>query len=790
MSIANVQSASGFRSFPTGPSVVTSVPFASGNTAGNTIVVYVSQANGLLAVFSVSDTQGNTYTQVGAYVTYVADLRQVAMFVAKNVKAGANTVSVAFNQSCGGTVIVAEYSGNSTVVSPIFANASDLEVTGNCAVTLSNPANCIVALFYYQSSSSTISPPLGFTLRKANSLFLAPDASVGDGVAYWDKFVAAAGGNTYTMGNCDHSGHPEAILFGVVLTDTGPGPFLSDLVTDVCVRSGLSTAQIDVTQIAAIPVRGYLLTSQVDAKTALQNPFAAYFVDAVESDFKLRFVPRGANASVLQIPEDDLGLAADKAKLTEIVTQQQELPREVAVTFIDPGFDASGNPIFSYLTNAQSKQRHSRVIKSKQAVTMSIPMVLSPTEARQIAEKALYLAAVERFPFDLNLWKMAYAVLDPTDSCQFVYEGHVYQVRLVSSNLGVGYSMSLAGVSESSSAYQSVIAGGSAQGVPALVGTALADTVLFLADIPYLQDSDAATGSTGYYWAAGAPTASNWPGSVLYKSADNTTFDAVDGGSSRIAYGTIVGTLGDPVSLWSWDTTNTITINMANGTLAGDSDMNVLNGSNPLIVGKEVLQYANAVLNMDGSYTLSRLLRGRRNTEQFAYGHTAGEIAWDPSTGVQRETTPLVTIGLLRYYRGVTVGKDITLVASRTMTLAGNDLKPAFPVHLTGARDGSNNLTLGWTRRTRYSGDWLNNTGNVPLNEVSERYEIDVYSGASVVRTITWTSGTYDGNGIPTAAYSAANQVSDGLTPGSPVHVKVYQVSDAVGRGFPADATV
>jgi len=40
-----------------------------------------------------------------------------------------------------------------------------------------------------------------------------------------------------------------------------------------------------------------------------------------------------------------------------------------------------------------------------------------------------------------------------------------------------------------------------------------------------------------------------------------------------------------------------------------------------------------------------------------------------------------------------------------------------------------------------------------------------------------------------TAAYSAANQTSDGLTPGNPVRVAVYQVGQ-YGRGYPGRATV
>jgi len=68
------------------------------------------------------------------------------------------------------------------------------------------------------------------------------------------------------------------------------------------------------------------------------------------------------------------------------------------------------------------------------------------------------------------------------------------------------------------------------------------------------------------------------------------------------------------------------------------------------------------------------------------------------------------------------------------------------------------------------------------LGEETEAYEVDIYSGAAVVRTITATT--------PTISYSAAEQSADGLVPGNPVSLRVYQMSAVRGRGFPAISIV
>ncbi len=102
---------------------------------------------------------------------------------------------------------------------------------------------------------------------------------------------------------------------------------------------------------------------------------------------------------------------------------------------------------------------------------------------------------------------------------------------------------------------------------------------------------------------------------------------------------------------------------------------------------------------------------------------------------------------------------------------------------IAGERDGSNNLTVTWVRRARLYAEWADGI-DVPLDEPSEAYELDVLNGGgAVVRTITSLSSA-------TASYSAADQTTDFGAPQPSVAVNVYQISSRVGRGFPGQATV
>lgn len=103
------------------------------------------------------------------------------------------------------------------------------------------------------------------------------------------------------------------------------------------------------------------------------------------------------------------------------------------------------------------------------------------------------------------------------------------------------------------------------------------------------------------------------------------------------------------------------------------------------------------------------------------------------------------------------------------------------PAHLAAAIDEEENITLSWIRRCRGEGAWQDAV-DVPLNEETESYEIDIMDGEEVVRTLTSSS--------PIVVYSAEDQTEDFGTTQSTISFRVYQMSAQVGRGYGAEATL
>jgi hypothetical protein len=311
-----------------------------------------------------------------------------------------------------------------------------------------------------------------------------------------------------------------------------------------------------------------------------------------------------------------------------------------------------------------------------------------------------------------------------------------------------------------------------------VAGAAIA--LMELMDIPILRDVD---NDAGFY-VAEKGIGSPYPGGAVFSSTDGVEFERKATVLESAVFGSCTTILGNWAGGRVFDEMNSVTVDVGDGTLASSTRDSVLSSLsvNAMLIGNELIQFITATLVSPGVYILTSLLRGGRGTEWAMTGHLAGErcdLLRD--AGMRRIAIPNGEIGLIKYYKGVTLGRTVSSASPIPFIDTAVGLKPFSPVDLRASRDGSNNITFTWQRRTRLAIRGIGPLGiSVPLGEDSEAYDIDIYgSGAytTVLRTIAATSAT--------ASYSAAQQTADGLTPGNAVYCKIYQRSAQVGRGYP-----
>lgn len=540
---------------------------------------------------------------------------------------------------------------------------------------------------------------------------------------------------------------------------------LSSIVSNICTRAGLTAGQIDVTALTDT-VDGYVV-QRGTARSQIEQLMQAFYFDAVESDGKIKFVKRGGSIAA-SITEDDLAAHEyGSTPPTTLITnrrQEMELPVEMNVQYMDKSA--------AYAIGSQYSQRLTTDSENKASLNLAISMTAS--KAKQIADVLMYDAWTGRTTFDqAHGWKYSY--LEPTDLISVTNGGRTYAMRIVDEDASGGI-YSRKAVLEDINVYTQA---GTAAGLPAPDGTvSIAPlTDLRLLDIPLLRDQDDGYG----FYSAACGFSAGWHGAQTFKSNDGgATWSSYGSGFLNAATIGVTSTaLGNFYSGNIFDETNSVTVVLENGSLASDTEMNVLNGANATLLGNEIIQFKNATLTATNTYLLTGLLRGRQGTEWTMSIHAIGDrfIALDTST-IYPMFGASTEYDLVRKYRGVSLGGFLADATTIDFTNTAVAQTPYAPVQLGGGRNAALDVVLNWIRRTRLSGSW-NNYADVPLGEASEAYVVEIWNAGYTV-----LKRTISGLTTPTTTYTAAQQTTDFGGTQSTVYWKVFQMSATVGNGY------
>lgn len=593
----------------------------------------------------------------------------------------------------------------------------------------------------------------------SNSLPDTADISSTKPPSMWaDNGVAFIAGqdNTGTLGSVATFSRDELFT-----TTSVP---ISDMVDALETRSNLTSADINNSGIVG-SLPGYRFIGPATLRSAIEPLQQAGYFDIVESDDVLKAVSRGGAVAAV-IPEEDLG-AYDEGTAPPPVHQlthgqETELPVEVVVGYMNPGR--------SYEIGLGDSRR--LVTRSKHKVNITLPIAMDDDRGRQTAEILHYNAWTERNRHEISL-DMRYMRLEPSDVVQYTKGGNVHTMRITESDMTPAGVIRLRGVSERASVYSSNAVGADITTTSPGIGL-VGPTKFIPLDLPMLRNGH---DDEAFYMAGGSYYPS-WVGASVFRSNDlGASYTPITTINSSATHGVTTDALGDTPNPILWDKANSVNVKLPSGTLSSSTIDGVLNGANAGALGSpengwEIIQWLTAVLEADGSYTLSGLLRGRLGTEWATGIHGIGDTFVLLNSAVIRESAVL---NVERLYKAVTFGNFAEAAASQAFTYGGENLKPYSPFNMKTKRDAAGNITFTWQRRSRFVPSPL---WGAILGEDSEKYEIDIYEDGTyttVKRTITVTSES--------ATYTAAEQVDDFGATQATVYRRLYQISAKVNRG-------
>lgn len=548
---------------------------------------------------------------------------------------------------------------------------------------------------------------------------------------------------------------------------------LQDVIEALCDRATMPAGTYDASALAGVtqPVRA-LAVSNGSARQALEILQSSHGFDAYVTD-KLYFVPRGGSP-VLTVDADDLAAGENDAQdepFALTVNSDLEMPSRIAVVFKNMSADQ--------VNGTEHSERGPTGQDSIQTIQLAIGM--TPGEAKGVADAMVRDAYAARLTSQLSL-PMAYTHLTPTDVIQVPgSDGTLYRMRITRRSDSGGI-MTLDVVGDDGEVVVESMTTSTDYTEQTTVET-LALTELALLDIPLLRDADDGPGM----YVAARGTTTRWPGAIVYRSTDGVTYaESVADIGEPAVMGLTTSVLADWTRGAIMDRVSSVLVDVGPGQLASASaDQLQADGTlNALMVGSELVRFTTATLQSSNPniYRVSGLLRGQSGTEWAMAGHAVDEpVVLLRARGLRRMALTQADIGATRYFKGVTKGAIVDDATADTIAAESIGQKPLAPVDLRASRDADGNMVLSWKRRTRLDTNFTGPTGIVvPLGESSERYEVEIISGTSVVRSAAVTE--------PSFAYSTNMQTSDFGGLQGTVTAKVYQIG-ANGRGYPLTAT-
>lgn len=654
--------------------------------------------------------------------------------------------------------------------SPDLSASYSAQEWTHVAITLSSTS---LELFIDGKSRGVIASGFPSGGSQASTAEIKLGGGTGPGSVYIDRFRVLRGARVWT-GNFSKKTDPyiatdAAFNIEVMTANTDQ---LADVVAAEMLKTGtLSSGDIDVAALSD-SVRGYRIAGVVSPRAAIEQLQAAHPFDMIQSGYQIKAVPRG-QPPALAIGLDDCLRMSDGARLQESREMDTQLPRRLSIKYLEAERE--------YDIGEQYAER--LVTHGENISVLDLALVMNGDEAAQTAERLLYLYWMERTQFSFEL-PFSFRGIEPADVLTVSGSDFVYDLRLVDVHYRSDGRIECAARVNRAATYTSTVPGavGASTGQSSL-GLA-SQTWLDMLDLPCVTSELDAVGCGAVASAVGS-----WPGAVLYRSADGgQTF-------KTLAAFDVIGTVGTATNIIATqpahgiDATSVLTVELDSGTLSSVTQSALFNGANHFAYGRngrwEIIAAQNCVMEMDGSYTLTNLLRGRFGTELYMGSHAINDDVILLDGSLLRLGMDQSLIGAQRLYRAVTSGQNISQAANHDFSYQGRNLECLAPVYLNGWRDPSSfDWTLTWIRRTRVGGEWRDYV-DAPVSEAAEAYEVDIFTTSSydtLKRTISASAAT--------CAYTSAQQVADFGSNRTTLYLRVHQISALVGRGDPLTVSI
>lgn len=518
---------------------------------------------------------------------------------------------------------------------------------------------------------------------------------------------------------------------------------LGAVIADLAARAGLS--EVDVSGVRGLAL-GYAIDGPATAREVLEPLLLVHGLQAVERGGLLRFLPPPASA---------LEISASLLERPRFERADGAAPlAELQVAFLDPagGYRLGVASALSQAPGAVEVRR------------IEAPFALGEQAARAAAERLLAAALEARQRARVEL---APGVLAPEPGDRVRLDGLSFEIEAVEE--GAARMLSLRRAAGAPAAPLAL----EAPATPSALSPS-APAVLVFAPPPLTpEETDARPLAAAF--------AAPWGGPLdVLAGTEASTLRA----RGEILRPAIMGEL-----LWDlypgpvgrWDEGNFVEARFYGEAPVSVTRAEALEGANRFALlqpdGRvEILQVARVELVGEGRWLLRDFLRGLAGTADAMGAPTpagARLVLLDGRLARVELSPEEWEAALLWRFAWRAGGRASETEAALPRTFD----RPFAPAHLKISRQNGD-LHLGWIRQARLGGDpW--SSLEPPLGEAREAYLVEIFAGATLLRSFETTT--------PTAVYTAAQQAADGAA--GLLRIKVAQISAISGAGARAESS-
>ncbi|RUO67984.1 hypothetical protein CWI73_03770 [Idiomarina piscisalsi] len=465
---------------------------------------------------------------------------------------------------------------------------------------------------------------------------------------------------------------------------------LGYIIQDLCKQANYSSDDIDITSIDKIAVPGYVRDRNTSIKEVLKDLMIAYQFDVVSKGWSLEFKKRKGEV-VAEIPLEDV-IFKDKKRFSDAISSAEEIPTELEIAYKSKDIDYEVSSQYSRVTFASHTKKQQ----------VGLPLVLTDNQAAQISEIVLTAMWRERNNYEFAV-PMKYIYLEVGDVVRVAEK----TMRITQSEFSKNGIIEIKAVADSASIYESNKQGVGSEETEARKPEENGLPLVIPLDIPSKTPNLDAPSIT----LAAYSTKENFSGSAVVMSTDlGDSYQTIANPGSQATVGITTNILQN-ANPYIFDDESSLTVRVQPWqSLSSITDEEMIAGKNMAAIGKpgryEIIQFKDVQDNLDGTWTLTKLLRGRLGTEHLIDTHANKDIfvLLDDNVIEVPLDASLLEQDLL--FNAKLPGKPIEESTSETITFKGLSSKPLDVVNIEVVDEDDGSKTVNFTPRVLVGGEW------------------------------------------------------------------------------------